>query len=87
MPNRFTLLATAAADNIAGHSSEHRARDCATDAAMRGSIADHAAADCANRCSRIAASLTICRFGCNCRGTKGKHGQGKYLRISTFHWI
>jgi hypothetical protein len=83
----FALLAMAAVDDVADHSAQHRARDCAAEAAMRGSIADYSAADCANRCSRITAALTICRFGCCRRGAKGKHGQRKNLRISVLHRI
>ena len=79
------LLAIVAADDIAGDAANDRAGDRSTCAAARGSVADDATADCANRRSCIAAALAIRRFRCDRGEAERKRSQGQYFCACVSH--
>src|SRR6185369_4924334 len=56
------FAAIAAVDHITCHATDDGPGNCAACAAARNGVANHAAADCADRRSRIAASLAISSF-------------------------
>ena len=69
------LLAIVAADDVAGHSANHRACDSSTRAAARDTIAKKTAADRTNGRPGITTALAIGRFRRDCREAQRKCGE------------